>query len=119
MLVDPIGTIGGAAAKVTNSMDSLPEGLHEEFLEWFQDHSEAQLRGDFSTPQPKKLTERQLQLRTKVTDSAKRQRAMILLQSRHMPGRGGREEPSDSRREMEKAVPRGPLTFPTTTHPIV
>jgi len=101
---------------ISNSWDSLSGGMHEEFLEWFRGKCEAQGQGGFVTPQPKQLIDVQLQRREEIMVSAKRQRSLLLLQSRNTPGQADREASSVARRENERSGLRGPFVFNQSTH---
>jgi hypothetical protein len=107
------------------SRERVPEHLHAEFLEWMKSRNVNIVgpnRG-FLTPQPRRLSDFQVQRRQDISDSARRLRTSILHSrrgtSQGSPSNsiGGQQHRTRSARSAREGVTRGPLTFPEPSNP--
>jgi hypothetical protein len=104
----------------TTSRDKIPDHLHAEFLEWMRERhvSIGAPRGGFLTPQPRRLTDLQIQRRQDISDAARRQRTSLLHSRRSTSQDAPSNTAGDTQQErtIERAAQdrayRGPLTFP-------
>lgn len=105
--------------RAPSDASSLPEHLHAQFFEWLRSKSLLPEAEGLQTPQSKKLTEAQLARRQDISESARRQRHLILQDRRESP-RGNMNE--DANRESmhpgTTGTPRGPL-FSENNHPLL
>lgn len=92
-------------------MESLPDHLHSEFMEWYRNKSEQLANGGFLTPQPRKLTGLQLQRWEDFSITGRRNRASVLQSRRNTPGQSDDGGLGPIRSTPGKDAIRGPLLF--------